>query len=128
MRITSKEYITVDGHTPVKVIELYNNGKHFFTFRTSDTTQSLKTIKESQRHERRAAKSNAKLYIADENGNKYRYLHLLTFKSIAEEYKQLKELKAYLENQNANAIQVTTENGIEREYKHTYTIKHIKTA
>lgn len=128
MRITSKEYITLDGFTPKKVIELYNNGKHFFTYRTADTTQSLKTIKEYQRHERRSAKPNAKLYIADENGNKYHYLHLLTFKSIAEEYKQLKELKAYLEKQNANTIQVTTENGIEREYKHTYTIKHIKTA
>lgn len=128
MKITSKEYITLDGFTPKKVIELYNNGKHFYTYKTADTTQSLIAIKEHQRHERRSAKPNAKLYIADENGNKYRYLHLLTFDSIAEEYKQLKELKAYLEKHNANTIQVTTENGIEREYKHTYTIKHIKTA
>lgn len=128
MRITSKEYITIERFEPKKVIELYNNGKHFYTYRTEDTTESLRTIKEHQRRERRSAKPNAKLYIADENGNKYRYLHLLTFKSIAEEYKQLKELKAYLEKKNANIIQVTTENGIEREYKHTYTIKHAREA
>ena len=125
MKITSIEHITLDGFTPKKVIELYNNGKHFYTYRTADTAQSLKTIKEHQRHERRSAKPNVKLYISDENGNKYHYLHLLTFKSIAEEYHHLKALKIRLENENTNIIQVTTAQGIEREYKHTYTIKHI---
>ena len=128
MRITSKEYITIERFTPKKVIELYNNGKHFYTYKTEDTAETLRTIKEHIRHERRSAKPNAKLYIEDENGNKYLYLYRLTFKSIAEEYEQLKELKAFLEKKNANTIQVTTENGIEREYSHKYTIKHIKTA
>lgn len=128
MRITSKEYITIERFEPKKVIELYNNGKHFYTYRTADTTASLRTIKEHLRHERRSAKPNAKLCITDENGNLYQYQYRLHFKSIAEEYQALKELKSYLEKKNANAIQVTTENGIEREYKHTYTIKHIKTA
>ena len=125
MRITSKEYITIDGYTPKKVIELYNKGKHFYTYHTADTTQSLTEIKRQQRHDRKGAKPNAKLYISDENGNIYRYTHRLTFSSIAEEYHALKELKTYLEKQNANTIQVITENGMEREYKHTYTIKHI---
>ena len=125
MRITSKEYITIDGYTPKKVIELYNNGKHFYTHRTTDTTQSLTEIKRQQRHDRKGAKPNAKLYISDENGNIYRYTYRLTFSSIAEEYHALKELKAYLEKEIGNTIQVTTAQGVEREYKHTFTIKHI---
>ena len=128
MRITSKEYITIERFEPKKVIELYNNGKQFYTYKTEDTTETLRTIKERLRHERRSAKPNAKLCITDENGNLYQYQYRLHFNSIAEEYESLKELKSYLEKKNANTIQVTTENGIEREYRHTYTIKHVKTA
>ncbi len=126
MKITSKEHITLDGYTPIRVIELYNKGRHFHTYATTDITRGLREIKQDQRHERKRATPNARLFVVDENGNTYRFTYCLTFSSIAEEYRAMKELKAYIEKQNTNAIQVQTENGIERECTHTYTIKHAK--
>ena len=125
MKITSNEYITIKNFIPFKVIELYRNNKKIHTITTQDTTANLKDIKRHARHERKKAISNAKLAIKDENNNIYKYTYFTHFKSIGEEYCYIKQLKAYLEKQNANAIQVQTAAGIVKEYVHKFTIIHI---
>ena len=121
MKITSKEFITIERFTPVKIIDIYANGKFLTRYKTSDTTETLKTIKENQRRERKAAKDNRKLAIQDNFNNIYHYQYKHSFKSIAEEYQELKRLKEYIENENKNVIQVQDENGI-KEYKKEYKI------
>ena len=121
MKITSKEFITIERFTPVKIIDIYANGKFLTRYKTSDTTETLKTIKEKQRHERKAEKDNRKLAIQDNFNNIYHYTYYHHFKSIAEEYKELKLLKEYIENENKNVIQMQDENGT-KEYKKEYKI------
>lgn len=121
MKITSKELITIERFTPVKVIDIYANGKFLTRYKTDDTTQTLRTLKEKQRRERKAAKDNRKLAIKDNFNNIYHYTYYHNFKSIAEEYKELKRLKEYIENENKNVIQVQDEHGI-KEYKKEYKI------
>lgn len=121
MKITSKEFIMVERFTPVKVIDIYANGKFLTRYKTSDVTETLRTIKEKQRHERKAAKDNRKLAIQDNFNNIYHYQYYHNFKSIAEEYKALKRLKEYIENENKNVIQMQDEHG-KKEYKKEYKI------
>ena len=121
MKITSKEFITIERFTPIKIIDIYVNGKFLTRYKTNDTTETLRTIKEKQRHERKAAKDNRKLAIQDNFNNIYHYQHYHNFKSIVEEYRELKRLKEYIENENKNVIQMQDENGI-KEYKKEYKI------
>jgi histone deacetylase complex regulatory component SIN3 len=121
MKITSKEFIIIERFTPVKVIDIYANGKFLTRYKTSNTTETLKTIKEKQRHERKATKDNRKLAIQDNFNNIYHYTYYHHFKSIAEEYRELKRLKEYIENENKNVIQMQDESGI-KEYKKEYKI------
>ena len=121
MKITSKEFITTERFTPVKIIDIYANGKFLTRYKTSDVTETLRTIKEKQRHERKAAKDNRKLAIQDNFNNIYHYQYYHNFKSIAEEYKALKRLKEYIENENKNVIQMQDEHG-KKEYKKEYKI------
>lgn len=121
MKITSKEFITIERFTPVKVIDIYANGNFLTRYKTSDTTETLRTIKEKQRHERKAAKDNRKLAIQDNFNNIYHYQYYHNFKSIAEEYRELKRLKEYIEKENSNVIQMQDEHGI-KEYKKEYKI------
>ena len=102
MKITSKEFITIERFTPVKVIDIYANGNFLTRYKTSDTTETLRTIKENQRHERKVEKDNRRLAIQDNFNNIYHYTYYHNFKSIAEEYKELKRLKEYIENENKN--------------------------
>lgn len=121
MKITSKERITIERFTPVKIIDIYANGKFLTRYKTDDTKETLRTIKEKQRHDRKAAKDNRKLEIKDNFNNIYHYMYYNNFKSIAEEYKELKRLKEYIENENKNVIQMQDEHGI-KEYKKEYKI------
>lgn len=121
MKITSKEFITIERFAPVKVIDIYANGKFLTRYKTSNTTETLKTIKKKQRHERKAAKDNRKLAIQDNFNNIYHYQYKRNFKSIAEEYQELKQLKEYIEKDNKNTIQMQDEHGI-KEYKKEYKI------
>lgn len=121
MKITSKEFITIERFTPIKVIDIYANGKFLTRYKTNDTTEPLRTIKENQRHERKASKDNRKLAIQDNFNNIYHYQYYHSFNSIAEEYKELKRLKEYIENENKHVIQMQDEHGI-KEYKKEYKI------
>lgn len=124
MKITSKERITIERFTPVKIIDIYANGKFLTRYKTDDTTETLRTIKEKQRHERKGAKDNRKLAIQDNFHNIYHYTYYRNFKSIAAEYKELKRLKEYIENENKNVIQMQDEHGI-KEYKKEYKIIYV---
>lgn len=118
MKITSKEYLTIENYIPVKYIELYRAGRHFLTVKSDDTTDTLRTLKEKARHKwrvirAREAEGGARrrtLAIIDQNRSIYHLRYRIHYKNIAEEYEQLKQLKTQLEK-DFPIIECTTATG-----------------
>lgn len=105
MKITSKEYLIIENFRPVKYIKLYRAGRNILTIKSGDSCATLRTLKEEARHEWQIIRAREaegggrrrRLAIINDNKNLYHLRFKLYYKNIAEEYKQLKQLKMQLE-------------------------------
>lgn len=105
MKVKSKEYLTVEDFRPVKYIKLYRAGRHILTIKSGDSCATLRTLKEEARHEWRIIRAREaegggrrrRLAIIDDNKSLYHLRFWVYYKNIAEEYRQLNQLKMQLE-------------------------------
>ena len=122
-KLKAKEYMRIEGYSPVYYLEIYRKGVKVATVR-SEELLTFSGWKDKTRHDNRIEpRMGSRLAIVDNYGCYYTLRDWCAFENIAENYHAYKMLKAQLEREHPEVVMESKE-GIKR-YSYNFRIVRV---